>query len=153
LRTILADFAHLFFPHLCAGCGSDLVGDGRQLCLRCHSRLEETHFANLPGNPVEKSLWGRLPIIAGYSQYYFAKHTVIQQVIHELKYKGNKAIGQYMGRLMGESLATAERFRTFELLAPLPLFPDKEKKRGYNQAMLLCEGIAEVMHLPVAKDA
>jgi ComF family protein len=40
-----------------------------------------------------------------------------------------------------------------DLLIPLPLFPAKERKRGYNQANLLCEGIAEIMNKPVAKQA
>jgi ComF family protein len=36
---------------------------------------------------------------------------------------------------------------------PLPLFAAKEKKRGYNQAYILCEGIAEVMNLNIYRDA
>jgi ComF family protein len=31
----------------------------------------------------------------------------------------------------------------------LPLFPKKERARGYNQAAIVCEGIAAVMHKPV----
>jgi ComF family protein len=39
-----------------------------------------------------------------------------------------------------------------DALIPLPLFPAKEKRRGYNQSMLLCEGMAEVMNIPVLND-
>src|SRR4030095_5973138 len=34
-------------------------------------------------------------------------------------------------------------------LVPLPLFPSKEKKRGYNQSTVLCEGMAEILSVPV----
>jgi len=34
----------------------------------------------------------------------------------------------------------------------LPLFPAKEKRRGYNQATVLCEGMAESLQVPVLKD-
>ena len=38
-------------------------------------------------------------------------------------------------------------------MVPLPLFPSKERKRGYNQATVLCEGMSEVLQKPVLKDA
>lgn len=50
---------------------------------------------------------------------------------------------------MGETLRGANRFNAIDAIIPLPLFPDKQRKRGYNQAALLCEGIASVMQIPV----
>ena len=50
---------------------------------------------------------------------------------------------------MGNSLRGSNRFLNIDMLVPLPLFAKKELKRGYNQAMVLCEGIAEVMKLPI----
>jgi ComF family protein len=38
-------------------------------------------------------------------------------------------------------------------LIPLPLFPVKERKRGYNQATVLCEGMQESMGIPVIESA
>ena len=40
-----------------------------------------------------------------------------------------------------------------DALVPLPLFPAKERIRGYNQATVLCQGMAEVMEKPILKDA
>jgi ComF family protein len=36
---------------------------------------------------------------------------------------------------------------------PLPLFPKREKERGYNQAERICQGIGEVMGLPILSKA
>jgi ComF family protein len=69
--------------------------------------------------------------------------------MHQLKYKGNKDLGLQLGRLMGNALKNAARFNEIEVLVPLPLFPSKEKKRGYNQAMVLCEGMAEILSIPI----
>jgi ComF family protein len=69
--------------------------------------------------------------------------------MHQLKYRGNKEVGLYLGRLMGFALNDSNRFRYVDALVPLPLFPSKERKRGYNQAAVLCEGIAEAMQKPV----
>ena len=53
-----------------------------------------------------------------------------------------------LGRIMGEQIKKSDRFEV-DALIPLPLFPAKEKRRGYNQATLLCEGMAKTMNIPV----
>jgi ComF family protein len=69
--------------------------------------------------------------------------------MHQLKYRGNKDLGVQLGRIMGNALKSSNRFNDINALIPLPLFPSKEKKRGYNQAKVLCDGIAEILSLPV----
>lgn len=121
--------------------------------MRCTENLYETGFASLPGNPVEKTLWGRLPFYAAMSQYYFSKESLLQQLIHQFKYKNGCDLGIYFGKLMGITLKDTAIGKTADALVPLPLFPDKERKRGYNQAALLCQGISEMLGIPVVNDA
>lgn len=97
--------------------------------------------------------WGRLAVTHATAQYYFTKESLMQHLMHQLKYRGNKELGLYLGRLMGHALAATNRFSQIDALVPLPLFPSKEKKRGYNQAEILCNGIAEVLKKPVLKNA
>ena len=54
-----------------------------------------------------------------------------------------------LGRMMGYAIKNSTRFNNIDALVPLPLFPSREKKRGYNQAAVLCEGMADVLSLPV----
>lgn len=150
--NILSPLIHLFYPHVCAGCGSDLMQDNNLLCLRCVNDLPHTNFAMHANNPVEKIFWGRLALTAAMSEFYFAKGTIIQNLVHEFKYKGNKDIGLYLGAMMGSSLLSNNRFTNIDALIPLPLFADKEFKRGFNQATILCSGISEVMNIPVIKN-
>jgi ComF family protein len=103
-------------------------------------------------NPVEKIFWGRLPLVAAMSEFYFAKGALIQKLIHEFKYKGNKDICEYLGAMIGESLLETNRFKNIDSLIPLPLFEAKEHKRGFNQATILCNGISKVMNIPVEKN-
>lgn len=140
---------HLLYPHHCAGCGSDILSTDQFLCINCIQDLPHTHFAWHAGNPVEKVFWGRLPISNAMSTFYFSKSSIVQNLIHELKYKGNKSIGKYMGNLIGQSLEQSNRFRNIDALIPLPLFEKKEKQRGYNQAKILCEGIKEVLNASI----
>lgn len=135
---------HLFFPHICTGCGSDLLPPTSQLCMRCMAAMPGTRFELFPGNPVEKIFMGRLPLAAATAQFYFTKESLVQRLIHELKYRSNKEIGHQLGTIMGEQLLRSGRFGV-DGLVPLPLFPARERKRGYNQARLLCEGISGVL--------
>lgn len=152
-KTVVDSVAHILFPQVCNGCGSDLVSKHQLLCLCCTENLYETGFESLRGNPVEKALWGRLPFYAAMSQYYFSKDSLLQQLIHQFKYKNARNLGIYFGKLMGATLKDTPIGTTVNALVPLPLFPDKERKRGYNQAALLCEGMSEILGLPVVHDA
>ncbi len=152
LNNIFSSSLHLFYPHICTGCGSDLVQKDNLLCLRCINELPATNFAQHANNPIEKIFWGRIPLVAACSQYYFVKDSLIQHLIHLLKYDGNKEIGIYLGELMGQSLINSNYYRNLDALIPLPLFPDKERKRGYNQATVICEGISNSMQVPVWAD-
>lgn len=152
LSHLKASVLHLLFPHVCEGCGTDVLAPAHFLCLQCHTALPRTEFHLYPGNPVEKLFWGRLPLTHATAQYYFSKGGLVQHLLHQLKYKGNQETGLYLGGLMGRALLETNRFQTVDALVPLPLHPAKEKKRGYNQAALLCQGIAGVLAKPVLKD-
>lgn len=152
LTDIKEALLHLVFPHVCAGCGSDVLPTEQALCLRCLDALPQTRFQEHAGNPVEKIFWGRLPLVAATAQYYFTKESGMQRLMHQFKYRGNKELGIFLGRQMGKSLIETSRFSTIDALVPLPLFNAKERKRGFNQATVLCEGIADVLQKPLFKN-
>ncbi len=121
--------------------------------MHCYAVLPETNFAAFAANPIEKIFYGRLPVELATAGYYFNKQTVLQRLVHQLKYKGNKEVGWQLGKWLGLQLQKSYRFSDIDALVPLPLFPDKEKRRGYNQSTILCEGMADVLQLPVLSNA
>jgi ComF family protein len=149
LKNALHPLLHLFIPHHCAGCGSDIMSRQQVLCMHCINRLPVTGFHLHDNNPIEKIFWGRMPVVAAASYLYFSKDSLLQHIVHQLKYKGNKELGLFLGRKMGETLLQSPRFQNIDALVPLPLFAARQRKRGYNQATLLCEGMAAVLSLPV----
>jgi ComF family protein len=152
ISEIQDSLLHLFFPHSCSGCGSDLLNEETFLCLRCLTQLPGTNFHLHANNPVEKKFWGRLPLVNATAQYYFTKESLMQHLMHQFKYRGNKDLGHQLGRLMGIELLQTHRFSHVDALVALPLFAAKEKKRGYNQSMILCEGMSEIMNRPIFND-
>ncbi len=149
LKTLIKTAAHLFYPHLCMGCGSDLLPNHELLCLRCINDLPHTEFEKYPNNPIERIFIGRLPIAAATSGFYFSKGELVQNLIHDLKYKGNKDAGIYLSEMMGNSMVSTGRFKNIDYLIPLPLFAEKEYKRGFNQADIVCNGLSNMMNIPV----
>lgn len=152
INQIRSSLMHLVFPRVCESCGTDIVDEDELLCLRCLSSLPKTSFQFHQGNIVEKIFWGRLNVVHATAQYYFTKESMMQHLMHQLKYRGNKDLGHYLGNLMGLGLEQTSWMKGIDVLVPLPLFPSKEKKRGYNQATILCNGISEITGKPVLKD-
>jgi ComF family protein len=152
LTLIKESLLQLFYPHLCAGCGSDALPVSSHLCVKCMHALPLSSFEKQADNPVEKILTGRIEFEKATAQFYFTKHSVLQHIMHAFKYKGHKDLGHQLGLIMGNQLWQSGRFNDIEALIPVPLHESKKRKRGYNQAEILCRGIAEILKIPVITD-
>ncbi len=152
LSSYIKDLSHLLFPHHCEGCGTDVLQNEQQLCASCLHQLPETNYFDLAGNHIEQMFYGRMKLAHVGAGYYFTKESLVQHLMHQLKYKGNKEVGTYLGRLIGHKLQASNRFDDIDVLVPMPLNPKREFRRGYNQATVICEGIAAVWQKPILKD-
>ncbi len=92
--------------------------------------------------------WGRMHLQSATSLYYFGKENRVQQLIHRLKYKGQKRIGERLGLQYGETLRKSPSIPKVDLITSVPLHRRKEKKRGYNQSECFGKGLAKSMNLP-----
>ena len=140
------------FPANCLACADALPKPADLVCFYCRTQLPRTGFACMAGNPIEQLFWGRMPIRAAHSEYYFTKGGRIQQLIHQLKYHQRPEAGKWLGAQIGQSMLASKRFQDLTCLIPLPLHPQKEKLRGYNQATVIAEGLSESLGIPVRND-
>ena len=149
LRSLL----HLFFPYRCNGCGTDLLTENILFCIWCQASMPYTRFEFFRANPIEKIFWGRSKIQAAAAHLYFTGGSTVQQSLHLLKYKGRKELGIYFGESIGRALKQSGRFDDCEIIIPLPLFADREKKRGYNQSAQIAAGISRQLKIEIVEDA
>ena len=140
---------NLFYPKLCAACGTPLLQQEKYVCTQCLYYLPKTNYHYTDENPVEKVFWGRAEINAATAYYFFEKESRFAKIIHQLKYRGNKEIGIEMGKIFGAELKESSRFNEVDLIIPVPLHWKKLKKRGYNQSEYIASGIAESMGIPI----
>ena len=145
----LIDLVQLFFPKLCAVCGNHLLRNEEVLCSKCEYHIPRTYFYKKKANAVEQVFWGRIPVENACSFFYFEKGGKYQSLIHQLKYRGRKDIGIYMGWLFGFDLLKSDSYAEVDFIIPVPLHPKKERQRGYNQSLMIAKGLSESLGKPL----
>lgn len=143
-KTILNHFLELFFPRLCVCCKDKLIESEESICLNCIHELPKTNHLTTPNNQLEVFFAGRFPFVRMASFAYFAKGGNIQKIIHEIKYKNNPQLAIYIGYLCGKEITKSNFFGNIDFIVPIPLHHKRMKQRGYNQALMLSNGISKV---------
>jgi ComF family protein len=148
LRNILSNFFYLFYPRICGGCNGSLLENENFICTHCNFHLPITNFQNEIDNEVEQTFWGRVNIKYATAYIVFKKESSVQELLHKLKYKGDKELGFYLGQQMGFSMENS-RFNEVDVIVPVPLHKSRKRARGYNQSEILANGISDVLCKPV----
>ncbi len=144
----LEGFAGLFWPNVCVCCSTGLTRGEEYICSHCMHELPATNFHKVHDNPIVQAFWGRASIEYATAGYFFRKGNRIQKLVHQVKYKGQKEMGAVLGREMGKSLC-GSGFSGVNLIVPVPLHPQKFRKRGYNQSEWIAKGMAEALNKPI----
>jgi|SRR5690554_2365973 ComF family protein len=147
---LLNEFSYLFFPNVCAVCGEELLQTEESICLRCLYKLPRTHNFSEEENSAEKLMAGRIPFERIATFCVYAKGGMLPPLIHQLKYHHKPAIGELLGRLYGEDLRGSDFLKPVDMIVPVPLHPRKEKSRGYNQAVMIAQGMSDTTSLPLS---
>lgn len=153
LKHYANSLTHFIYPHHCCGCGSDTLTDEQLLCVQCITHLPKTNFTNIYNNIIERKFYGRLNVKYATAAFYFTKQSLVQHLMHQLKYKGNKEVGDLFGKLLGTQLQQSAKYNDVDIIIPLPLNEKREHRRGYNQAAIIAHGIASVLNKPVNSKA
>ena len=71
----------------------------------------------------------------------------LDQLIRAFKYRGILSYGRVLGSLLAERLS-ARQMPTPELIVPVPLYPSRQRERGFNQASELARPISQSLNVP-----
>jgi ComF family protein len=154
LIRVFTGIVELLFPSVCLACGDELVPGEEFICLYCLMDMPPSNLVSQPNsNPVMDKFVGKVSLTGAASVYWFDKHTSVQALIHQLKYKQQPELGIRMGRLMGAEWKNYFPDKKTFTLVPVPLHPTRQKRRGYNQAEQLAIGIGEKTGFPLAPQA
>lgn len=152
LSEYLDGFVGLFYPRLCLACKETPTIKGELTCVRCQYELEMDDSYQEQENTITERFWGRIPLEAGATMFFFNKGGKVRKLIHQLKYHNQYQIGVDLGKAFGKKLMETTRFQNVDYIVPVPLHPKKERKRGYNQSEAIAKGLSETMHKPYLSD-
>lgn len=116
------------------------------VCSVCIQSLPYTNQSVQQNNIADK-LRAIEPIDGVFTLTYLNKGNIIEELIHQLKYRGRKDVGERLGELMAAS--NEMPCFDYDLIIPIPLHLKKENQRGYNQALAIAKGVSKVKSIPL----
>lgn len=100
-----------------------------------------------PKNEAVKKFYGKIAIEHASALLYFNKKGIVQELIHNLKYKGHEEIGTILANWYVEDLKELILETPFDIVVPVPLHPKKFKERGYNQVTTFGKALAKGLNI------
>jgi ComF family protein len=143
------DLLGLVYPRLCAACGKEQPARGQCLCLSCRFTLPRTDYHQVLTNGMAARLTGRFSFEAATAMFYFLKDSPVQDMLHRIKYHGNRQAAYDLGRSYGPELKGQPGFVALAGVVPVPLHPRREHQRGFNQSAWFGKGLAEGLGVPL----
>lgn len=138
----------LFFPKVCVGCDSILLTNEKVICTTCRHNIPLTQHHLNPENEAFTKFYGKVPIEFVCAFVYFHKKGIVQNMVHNLKYKGHEDIGALFGDWFSEDLKTIPILKTVDAIIPVPLHVKKLKQRGYNQVTSFGLNLSKNLNIP-----
>ena len=149
LKTLGNYLLSLFYPDECVVCKNILIEGEEFLCLHCLHKLPKTNHHLCPENAASKKLIGKVIFKNATACLFYSKGGLSQSLIAEIKYKGNRRFGTWIGAYLASDIKNSGFFDDIDLLVPIPLHKKKLRKRGFNQAEIIAQGIADTTGIPI----
>lgn len=125
--------------YLCDQCWAPIRQVQPARCGRCSCPGAETGCANCASWDLERVL-----VLGDYAG-------PLRQAIHLLKFQGHRQLGEPLGRCLGLAPEFAAPLKEVDLLVPVPLFPARQRERGFNQSLELARGLAQTLGIPLCE--
>lgn len=137
---------NLLFPKVCSGCNDALLSEETIICTNCRHQLPMALFHQNNDESMKNIFFGRFPITEATALIKFQKKGISQELLHNLKYRGDEEISYFFGKWLGAELAEIPHYQNVDLVIPVPLHKQKLKKRGYNQVTGFAVEIAKALN-------
>jgi ComF family protein len=153
IPRIVGAAASLFYPPTCAVCEASveqsdyLCGDCQQraprivapFCAKCSEPFPGAITQTFScANCEHRKLHFDCAVAA------YRSRGLVRKVLHQFKYGKQRHLRHPIAQWLRESLGDPRlRGRHFDVIVPVPLHPARERERGFNQAALIAELLAD----------
>jgi len=139
---------NLLFPKICSGCKTVLLKSENIICTQCRHNLPLVCHHKTGNKGMKNMFYGKFPVENATAIIKFQKRGITQELLHNLKYRGQQKISGFFGEWLGQELKDLAAYNTIDLVIPVPLHKQKLKKRGYNQVEGFGKEIAKALQVP-----
>jgi ComF family protein len=98
------------------------------LCIYCDRQLQSEQISD----PLQNTT----PFILAGGNY----SGTLKRAITQCKYHNHPQLGYYLGELLAKTWLANPPYNSQIIAIPIPLHPDKQRQRGFNQAELIAKG-------------
>ena len=156
---------HLLLPRTCYACGKDLPFRAEDpLCAACAAQVRFVAgglYCRRCGQPLRQGGAHCFHCRGSKSKKYpcaYIRSAVVfnpqvRALVHPFKYAHQTYLAASLGGWLGQAWPDFDVLHTAQLLMPVPLYPAKQKKRGYNQAALLARQLGRITGLMVDENS
>ena len=127
------------------GCNAVLSDNEDLICTSCRHKLPVTNFHLNHDTSIEKIFYGRVQIENATALMRFQKKGIVQNLLHNLKYRKQENIGKSLGAWLGHELKSIDKYQSINAVIPVPIHKRKLRKRGYNQVSKFGLEIASIL--------
>lgn len=127
----------------------ELIYPSVSICLVCNGK---EIYPGLPGcEECLMSLGLRFrKLNTSYPAYALAPYSGrLKELLNQVKYHNNYQLALTFGEIMGLAAKEEPDLKKIDFLLPVPLYHQRQKQRGFNQALALAQGIAQVWYRPI----
>ena len=111
----------------------------QRFCPSCARQIQRCQL------PSPQKYWqSSLPLFA-WGQYGGA----LKQAIATLKYNNHPELAEPLGQWTGQAWRKAGLTTSRLMVLPIPMYHDKQRQRGFNQAELLAQSFCQITRLPL----
>ncbi|MDH2997326.1 competence protein ComF [Pasteurellaceae bacterium LFhippo2] len=141
----------------CCHCDKPLAIASQGICSSCYRLLSQKPYCGCCGAALthyqlgcgkclrDEPKWHRIVQISEYK-------APLAEWIHRFKYQQNYWLDRMLARLLLLAIRNAQRefqLKLPEVIIPVPLFWQRQWKRGFNQAELIAQPISEWLQIPL----
>ena len=146
---IKAHVLDICFPPVCVHCKKLISAQEKFLCDTCLEQVETYNALYCPAcgarrpayNPCHREAIYLLAPACAYSG-------PIVSLIHAYKYAYVRDIEKILSALAIAHLSSLAMPLNAYTIVPIPLFPSRQRRRGFNQSLLIAQRIADHFHIP-----
>ncbi|MEE3355938.1 MAG: ComF family protein [Candidatus Weimeria sp.] len=144
------------YPRHCPGCDRLLEPDEKVLCRCCDELVVRTGEVVCVqcGKPLRDRGQDLCPdckrghrFTAGRALFVYSGP--MKEAMYRFKYENRRCFGDNFAVEAKGRYASLMKIWGISCIVPIPMYPGKQKKRGYNQAMVLAQRFGEEFNLPV----